>query len=400
MPLSLISVFVALLVTSLVWSGAANPLQRQKIAPKVVIISMFGDEAEVWHKRLPDSGLGDLADVQTHVPGLSVQYPHVYCTRDYSICHLTTGMGEINSAATMMALTFSDKFDLRSTYFIVSGIGGVNPKHGTLGSVAIARYAVQVALQYEIDARSIPKGWDTGYMAFGTKKPFEYPTIIYGTEVFELNEALRDVVFRLAGTAELSDSEATDAYRLKYTTMGRDFTPGTQPPAVIKCDAATSDVYYSGALLSAAFEKTSAVWTNGSAEYCMSAQEDNATLEVLVRAAVAGLVDFSRVIVMRAGSNFDRPPANVSTYAHLAVLDQNGFHIAIENLYNTGIEIVNGIIGGWDCVFKKGVAPMNYIGDIFGSLGGEPDFGPGSLTCGAGVSSGGAGDKRTAGQKA
>ena len=228
-------------------------------------------------------------------------YPYAHCTRDHTICHLTTGMGEINGAATMMALAFSDKFDLRSTYFIINGIAGVNPKHGTLGSVAISKYAVQVALQYEIDARSIPEDWESGYLAFGTEKPGEYPSIIYGTEVFELNEALRDVAFELASAASLMDSKETSSYRLKYSKMGREFVPGTQPPAIIKCDTATSDVYYSGALLSTAFEDTSSVWTNGSAKYCMSAQEDNATLEVLVRAAVAGLVDFGRIILMRAG---------------------------------------------------------------------------------------------------
>lgn len=82
------------------------------------------------------------------------------------------------------------------------------------------------------------------------------------------------------------------------------------------------------------------------------------------------------------GSNFDRPPAGVSTYEHLMVRDQNGFHIALNNLYSTGVAIANGIIHSWDCGFKEGVEPPNYIGDILGSLGGKPDFGPGSWTGG------------------
>ena len=69
--------------------------------------------------------------------------------------------------------------------------------------------------------------------------------------------------------------------------------------------------------------------------------------------------------------------------------DQNGFGIAIDNIYNAGVEIIKGILKNWDCTFKKGIKPTNYIGDIFGSLGGEPDFGPGSLTDGAGVLPGG-----------
>jgi purine nucleoside permease len=36
----------------------------------------------------------------------------------------------------------------------------------------------------------------------------------------------------------------------------------------------------------------------------MSAQEENATLEVMVRAAIEGLVDFARIILIRAGKSF------------------------------------------------------------------------------------------------
>lgn len=43
----------------------------------------------------------------------------------------------------------------------------------------------------------------------------------------------------------------------------------------------------------------------------------------------------------------------------------------------------------WNCTFKDGVKASNYIGDVFGSLGGEPDFGPGSITGGNGVLPGG-----------
>lgn len=34
----------------------------------------------------------------------------------------------------------------------------------------------------------------------------------------------------------------------------------------------------------------------------------------------------------------------------------------------------------WDCTFQDGIATENYVGDIFGSLGGKPDFGFGSIT--------------------
>ena len=34
------------------------------------------------------------------------------------------------------------------------------------------------------------------------------------------------------------------------------------------------------------------------------------------------------------------------------------------------------ILDGWNSTFEAGVKPKNYVGDIFGTLGGTPDFGP------------------------
>lgn len=230
-------------------------------------------------------------------------FSHAYCTEDGSVCQLTVGEGEINSAASMMALVLSRRFDLGQTYFLIAGIGGVNPRHATLGSVALAKYAIQVALQYEIDPRSLPSNWPTGYISYGRQYPLEYPCITYGTEVFELNENLRDAAFEMASRAKLSDDDGLRQYRVKYSAMGNGYGIATEAPSVVKCDSATSDVYYSGTTLAQAFENTTRVWTNGTGQYCMSAQEENATLEVLVRAAIESIVDFSRVIVMRTGTS-------------------------------------------------------------------------------------------------
>ncbi|KID77622.1 Purine nucleoside permease, partial [Metarhizium brunneum ARSEF 3297] len=289
----------------------------------------------------------------------------------------------------MMALVLSTQFDFRKSYFLFAGIAGVNPHYATVGSVAIARYAVQVALQYEIDPRSLPQDWPTGYISYGRDYPLQYPSVLYGTEVFEVNENLRQAAFLLASKSSLKDQKGPQEYRSKYSGGGYRDTMATQAPSVVKCDIATSDVYYSGTKLAVAFENTTTLWTNGSGVYCMSAQEENATLEVMVRAAIEGLVDFARIILVRAGSNFDRPPPGLSDWEHLRRTDQNGFMIAIENLFNVGIGIVRGIVSDWNCTYQRGIEPTNYIGDIFGSLGEEPDFGFGSITEGKKISAGG-----------
>ncbi|KAL9111732.1 MAG: hypothetical protein Q9187_007873, partial [Circinaria calcarea] len=82
----------------------------------------------------------------------------------------------------MTALTFSPLFHFTLTYFLIAGIARVSPKVTTLGSVTFARYAVQVALQYEFDAREIPANFTTGYVPLGSTSPTQYPQSIYGTE--------------------------------------------------------------------------------------------------------------------------------------------------------------------------------------------------------------------------
>ena len=192
-----------------------------------------------------------------------------------------------------------------------------------------------------------------------------------------MNEALRQLAIGFAQTAKLNDSEAAVTYRANYATTNA-YKAGSEGPSVIGCDVATSDVYYSGTLLSEAFDNTTELFTNGTGNYCTTAQEDNATLEALLRATIYNLTDFSRIIIMRTASDFDRPYAGEPGIVNLFYANQGGFEPAIQNIYLAGIKVVQGILTEWDSTFSKGIKPSNYIGDIFGSLGGRPDFGPGS----------------------
>ncbi|KAL6407948.1 putative purine nucleoside protein [Ilyonectria robusta] len=368
----------AILIAGLYFALRAERPQHnvELLTPKIFIVSLFSLEADVWYEHLPGSGLGDILAQNISVPGLSPQYPYIHCTSDGNICQVTTGMSEINAATTIAAVILSRQFDLKNTYFLLAGIAGVNPKHGSLGSVALARFAIQPALQYEIDPREMPSDWKTGYFSFGTHSPTEYPTEFYGTEVFELNEALRDAAFDFASKATLNDTAGAQEYRSKYEAGCPDYDAATKSPSLIKCDALTSDVFFSGNLLGEAFEDVTSLWTNGMGTYCMSAMEDNAILEVLVRFHAHKLVDFNRAILLRTGSNFDRPPPEVDAFAHLRGNHLNGVDIAVANIYLAGIEILKGILGGWDDTFLNGIEPSNYVGDILGTIGGVPGFKP------------------------
>ena len=252
-----------------------------------------------------------------------------------------------------------------------------------------------MALQREVDAREKPSDFNTGfvlshpvvcycpeliiptfrYFPQGSRSPTEYPRNIYGTEVYEVNLALRDIAIKYAKTAKLNDSDAAIAYRSHYATNPA-YKAGSQPPTVVACDVATADLSFTGKLLGDAFENTTKLFTNGSGVYCNTAQEDNATLEALLRGAIHRILDFGRIIVMRTSSDFDRPYDNEAAVTNI-LTKQGGSAPALKNIYLAGVKIVEGILHEWDSKFRRGIKAPNYIGDIYDSLGGKPNYGPG-----------------------
>ena len=158
-------------------------------------------------------------------------------------CQLANNTTEINAAVTISSLVRDKQFDLTSTYFMVAGIAGVNPEVATICGVTFARYAVQVAMQYEFDPREIPANFSTGYIPQGSDVPDEYPQSIYGTEVFEVNQNLQKIAATFARKATLNDSDDAIAYRALYAPDAI-YAAGSAPngPQVYECDVATSDV--------------------------------------------------------------------------------------------------------------------------------------------------------------
>jgi len=174
------------------------------------------------------------------VPLLSPLYPKVACDDKHEVCIYTTGEAEINAAVSATALLLSDRFDFKDTYWLISGIAGINPYEGTLGSVAISRFAVQVALQQELDAREMPADWTTGYWAQNTDGPGILPDAdtLYGTELFELNTNLANKVYDLVKDVELNYTAKTEYWGATFPAD----MPAAKNPSVIQCDTATSDV--------------------------------------------------------------------------------------------------------------------------------------------------------------
>jgi purine nucleoside permease len=343
--------------------------------PKVMIVSMFGKEAiTTWYTNM------DFVHNIT-VPGLSPLFPWVHCTEDYEVCQFITGESEINAAATVTAITLSPLFDLSETYFLIAGIAGGEPSQVTLGSVTFAEYAVQVALEYQIDSKEVPESynWTTGYFPFDTDSPLAFPESWYGSEIFRVNPVLRDRAFDISSSKAVlaNGTSGNAAFRALY-----DYAPANELPTFSKCDVLTSDTYWAGDVLSFYFGNLTQVMTNGSATYCATAQEDNATLESMMRAHLFGLVDYSRIIIMRTISDFARAPPSLQndTVHFFKNVSQGGSSVAITNIWKAGYPIVQDILENWDELYGQGAFSTDeYLGDVFGTLGGVPTFGSGNI---------------------
>lgn len=321
--------FCALLLLSATAAARAKPL-----APRVLVITMFDGEARPW---LEHAGLTR----EVKLPGLAPRYPAVRCTADTTLCMVTTDMGYANAASATAALVLSERFDLRRSYVIVAGIGGIDPAHGTLGSAHWARYVIDGGLTYAVDPRQVPGGWTSGILALGAARPGEKGDWDAGTELYRLDEVLLQRAYALTRNVALLDGDDARAYRARYPSA-----PGNAAPQVSICDTLSSDTYWHGSRLAAAMATQVAVVSDGKAQVCTTQMEDNATLTALRRGAEAGRVDFRRVAVLRTGSNFDReaPGQDVAESLHAK---SGGFLPATTNAYRVADALARAIVSDW-----------------------------------------------------
>lgn len=287
----------------------------------------------------------------------------------------------VNAALSVSALISSDVFDLSKTYFLITGIASVNPRKSTIGSVALPKFAIQVDTQMEFDAREIPTDSHTGYVPLGADCVDSYPKFITGSEIYELSDALRKKAMSFTRTVKLQDSPRAQKYRARFAESPRGmYHVATLDPEVLEGDVLSSNTFWHGRLLADAMGHVAKLYTTGKAEYVMTAQEDTAILNALMRAAIQGRVDFSRVLITRAGSDFDRQPSDAIPKPPFDMDRSGGLEPALRNFYLTGVSITKGILHGWSDQFEKGLKHENYVGDYFASLGGQPDFLPPGLT--------------------
>lgn len=258
-----------------------------------------------------------------------------------------TGVGASRAAASVMALGLDPRFDLTEAHILISGVCGIDPSRGSLASVVLPEYIVDGTLAHELDAREIPLGWPDGFVPIGKSTPYEQPLAhrFNGDDgiVFQLNRELITQAYELTRTVELLDTPQMAQRRQQFLPA----ETAHQPPFVLRGDELASSTFWHGKLLSQRARAWVDYQTEGRATYALTAMEDHGILQSLAFLDNAGRVDFNRILIARAASNFDQQRPGITAAESLAetkVATYSAYLPALENAWRVGHSILEALL--------------------------------------------------------
>jgi purine nucleoside permease len=317
-----VPVMAALLVVALAMPASGNTKghhpKDQRIHVRVMVLTTFDGEQEPWLRH--ETFDRTLVSKGAFAP--------VHCQSETGICVTMTGMTKSNSGPSTMALLTDPQlvFD-RSSLFIVDGIAGIRSSVGTLGTVGIANWVVDLDLGTHLRPSDAPPD---GWLSFQS----------YPEGVLHLNEALAARAFDVAGDVALADDATARAERAKYGKPQADAVP-----AVKRCDDGGSDGFFVGTWWAnkadrITKERIGALDPAYAGYRCASEFEDPAIGSALKR---FGYLD--RLIVVRAASDLEdeRPGTTAKDLYDLLHSAQGfaGYEISRENGYRVASAIAH-----------------------------------------------------------
>jgi purine nucleoside permease len=325
---------------------AAKPIEI-----KVVVLSMFeigadtGDlpgEYQYWVER---------EHLDTVLP-FPQGYHDIRFNPKTGVLGVLTGMGTARTTASVMALGLDPRFDLTHAYFLVAGIGGIDPGAGSLGSAVWSEWIVDGDLGYEIDAREIPHDtpeqravWTTGYIPLRRDIPYQQPLTPENNAVFHLNPSLVSWAFNLTKDISLPDTTEMKERRMQYAG-----DMAHRPPFVMRGDNLSASTFWHGKLMNQWARDWVKYMTAGAGTYAICGMEDTGTMQALTFLANAHKVDLSRVLVLRTASNYDQQRIGISASESLAetkIGHYSAFLPALDSAYRVGHVVVDSIIEHW-----------------------------------------------------
>jgi purine nucleoside permease len=327
--------------------GTLIPLYSKPLEIKVVVINMFEQGADTGDTPGEYQYWVEREHLSTVLP-FPQGYHDLRLNADKGILGVLTGVGTARAAATIMALGLDPRFDLTHAYFLVSGIGGIDPQIGSLGSAVWSDYIIDGDLAHEIDAREIPANWKTGYVPLGKSTPYEQPRAArFGDDgvVYRLNPQFVTWAFHLTQDTPLPDTAAIKERRSEYAEPA-----AHRPPFVLRGDNLSASTYWHGKLLNQWARDWVKYQTDGKATYAICGMEDTGTLQSLTWLARANKLDINRILVLRTASNYDQQRTGLTATQSLAetkITKYSAYLPALDAAYRVGHIVVDNLIANW-----------------------------------------------------
>jgi len=329
---------------------AAKPIEI-----KVVVIAMFEQGADTGDTPGEYQYWVEREHLDTILP-FPQGFHDLRINPRTGVLGLLSGVGTARATASVMALGLDPRFDLTHAYFLVAGIGGMDPRMGSLGSAVWAEWIVDGDMGYEIDAREIPSSlpsatpeqralWTTGYVPLRKSTPYEQPLAPENNAVYHLNPALVDWAFALTKDIVLPDTTEMKERRMQF-----EGEMAHRPPFVLKGDDLSASTFWHGKLMNQWARDWVHYMTAGAGAYASCGMEDTGTLQSLTFLANAHKVNLRRVLVLRTASNYDQQRIGISAAESLAetkITHYSAYMPALDSAYRVGHVVVDSIVEHW-----------------------------------------------------
>jgi purine nucleoside permease len=201
-------------------------------------------------------------------------------------------------AADFSAFVLDPHFDLRKTYWVFTGISGVDPKAGTVGDAAWARWVINGDELHEVDDRELPAGWPYGLWAIGANRPNELPVkdvngkkliaVTHRAMAYDLNQGLARWAFHM--TKDVPLGENRNLLGLPRERWNG-FPEAQREPKVMMGETLGCVRYWHGASRTRWAEDWTRLWTGGKGTFVMTNMESQTYERLALTFAGNGLLD-------------------------------------------------------------------------------------------------------------
>jgi purine nucleoside permease len=251
----------------------------------------------------------------------------------------------------LAAFVLDPRFDFHRTYWLFTGISGVDPRVASVGSVAWARWVIDGDMLREIDDREIPKDWPYGLYAIGAAAPDALPGLAqhFGSgqadvlnRAYPLNQGLARWAFEVSKTAPLDDNPVVAKARMSW----KGFPQAMRPPFLLMGETLGTERFGHGRLRTRWAEDWVRLWTHGQGVFVMTNEESQVYQREMIVLAHEGFVDADRILVLRSASNFSMPPPGVAPTATIADAPLTR-RVAFDNNERAGAPVVRELLAHW-----------------------------------------------------